>query len=112
MFYLDEELDDVEAEPRELPTVIVAHGPCVTCGAPGRDHSCFQCGKPVCHAENYLADTNCGGWILDSWHPDASEENEYWCVACMEEGARHDLAQPAPADSADWLDVDDGTPLY
>ncbi len=46
--------DEEEAEPREieLPTVIVTPpGPCVTCGS----------------------------WILDSWHEDAPEENEFWC---------------------------------
>ncbi len=87
MPYIDEDLDEREEEPRELPTVDVVPGPCVTCGTPGQSHGCFKCGQPVCHAQNYLADTACGGWILDSWHPAAPDENEYWCKACLKANA-------------------------
>jgi hypothetical protein len=82
-----EELEESEAEPGELPEAVVEQpGPCVTCGKPEQQHGCFKCGKPVCMNEtNYLADSDCGGWILDSWHPSAPDENEFWCTACLKE---------------------------
>ncbi len=86
MLYYDEELEESEVEPSELPEAIVERpGPCVTCGKPEQQNGCFKCGLPVCYnPENYLADSDCGGWILDSWHPSAPGGNEYWCKSCLQ----------------------------
>ncbi len=91
MRYYDEDLDEErEEEPRELPEVRLDQpGPCIICGLPGCRNGCFSCGLPVCyHPDNYLADspTGCGGWILDTWHPAAPDENEYWCTNCLTAG--------------------------
>jgi hypothetical protein len=80
--------DDLEGEPepQELPEVRLEYpGPCCVCGKPGCIHGCFSCGKPVCYAATYYPDdSECGGWILDSWHNDAPDENEFWCLHCLE----------------------------
>src|SRR5712691_10050123 len=68
----EEDIDEErEEEPRELPEVkLDAPGACCICGKPDCERGCFKCGRPVCyHSEDYLADSDCGGWILDSWHP-------------------------------------------
>ena len=78
-FYEDEDAYyDGNDEPRELPEALLDEpGPCCICDKPDQRHACFSCGKPVCmHPIDYLADTRCGGWILDSWHPVAPDENE------------------------------------
>ena len=81
-YYEDEE---EEEEPRELPEVWLATpGACTTCGKPNQRYGCFRCGVAVCYSQiNYLADTECGGWILDSWHPAAPDDNEYYCKQCQ-----------------------------
>src|SRR6266568_1540295 len=89
--FSEEDIDeDREEEPRELPEVkLDATGDCCICGRPGCRNGCFKCGKPACyHPTNYLADspTGFGGWILDTWHPDAHDGNEYWCDACLKAG--------------------------
>lgn len=88
MFHDDKDRYNGEPEPQELPEVMAGQpGSCCVCGKLAQRNSCFKCGKPVCYNEqNYLEDSACGGWILDSWHPDAPEENEYWCQHCLKEG--------------------------
>lgn len=85
--YLDEDAyyDHEDEEPRELLEIMLdAPGSCTTCGKHGQQRGCFRCGKPVCYNEkDYLADTKCGGWILDSWHPAAPDDNEYYCQECL-----------------------------
>lgn len=92
MIYDDDELaldGEREEEPRELPEVTVASAPCTTCGKLEQFHGCFRCGKSVCMDEQqYMADTDCGAWILDWWSNGAmnpDDGNEYWCQACLRE---------------------------
>ncbi len=88
-FMIEEDGDyDGDDEPQELPEVLTDEpGPCTTCGKPEQRHACFSCGQPVCMDEtNYLADTPCGGWILDTWHPAHPDENEYYCQRCLRAG--------------------------
>lgn len=75
-----------EPEPQELPEIwLLEPGPCCICGKPEQRYGCFHCGKPVCYAETYYPeDSSCGSWILDSWHPAAPEENEFYCNRCQE----------------------------
>jgi hypothetical protein len=83
-----EEMEYVgEEELQELPEAqLVAPEPCCVCGKPDCTNGCFRCGKPVCYnTDNYLADSTCGGWLLDSWHSDALNENAFWCQYCFEE---------------------------
>ena len=84
----DDNRYDGEPDPQELPEVVPEQpGPCYVCGKPEQRNGCFKCGKPVCYNEqDYLGDSQCGGWILDSWHPDAPEENEFWYQHCLKEG--------------------------
>lgn len=88
MTYYDEDTEEREEEPHELPTITLGEpGPCSTCGKADQHYGCFRCGRPVCYnAQNYLADSTCGGWILDSWHPDAPEGNEFYCNMCLHAG--------------------------
>jgi len=77
-------------EQREMPEVwLSALGPCGMCGKPDQRHGCFKCGRPVCMDEsNYMADSACGGWILDWWSNgamDPDDGNEFWCQACLAE---------------------------
>lgn len=86
---MDYEDEDYEGEPQEMQSVTIdPPGPCTTCGKEGCTDGCFRCGQAVCmNAEDYQADTDCGGWILDWWHPSAydyDDGNEYWCKACLE----------------------------
>ncbi len=88
MFWDDDE--EIEPEPRELPEVRLDEaGPCCICGKPGQQHGCFRCGRPVCmDARDYLADSTCGGWIMDWWSNgafDPDEGNEFWCHTCIAE---------------------------
>lgn len=59
--------------------------PCVTCGKPVEDGTaCYCCGRSV-----HQNEPECGGWILDWWHPDAFDKDdgkEFWCLACLEQG--------------------------
>ena len=58
---------------------------CVTCHtAVLNATTCFRCGCPV-----HWQEPDCGGWILDWWHPMAFDEddgNEFWCQACLDKG--------------------------
>ena len=84
--YYDDEGRERERdeEPREVPTMTVEPGQCCICGRPGREYGCFSCGHPVCYNEqDYFGDSSCGGWTLDSWHPDHPEENTFYCTLCM-----------------------------
>ena len=83
--------DDAEGEqePRAMPEVhLQESGPCCVCGKPDQQYGCFRCGRPVCmDASNYMADSACGGWIMDwcsngAFDPD--EGNEFWCRECIE----------------------------
>jgi hypothetical protein len=82
-----EDDDDGEDEPQEqaTPTVVLdVPGPCCACGKPDCTNGCFRCGRPVCYdLSDYFADTACGGWILDTWHPEHPSENEYYCQNCL-----------------------------
>src|SRR5437762_11264341 len=81
------DLNDFEEELQELPEVrLDESGDCCVCGKPGCANGCFRCGKPVCYAVTYYPeDSTCGGWILDSWHNDAPDENAFWCLNCLQE---------------------------
>ncbi len=86
MIHYDEgDEDEREEEPREIDTVMVEEpAPCCICGRPGRRYGCFRCGRSVCYSEtNYFADTPCGGWLLDTWHDDHPEGNEFYCQICL-----------------------------
>jgi hypothetical protein len=82
----DDEEDD-EPQEQETPTVVLdVPGQCCTCGKPDCTNGCFRCGRPVCYnMSDYFADTDCGGWILDTWHPGHPSENEYYCFKCLRE---------------------------
>jgi hypothetical protein len=77
--------DDDHEEEREVQTLRLDElGPCCICGRPGRRYGCFRCGQPVCYNDlNYFASSECGGWILDSWHPGHPDENEFRCQICL-----------------------------
>lgn len=89
-WFPDDDYDERDEEPREveIPTFTLDQpGPCCICGRPGRVYACFSCGRPVCYNEqDYFASSNCGGWILDSWHPAHPEENEFYCGECLVAG--------------------------
>jgi hypothetical protein len=89
MIDYDDEIEE-EREPREMQEVRLDEpGPCCMCGKPDQRHGCFRCGRPVCMDEsNYLADSACGGWIMDwcsNGEFDPDDGNEFWCHACIEE---------------------------
>ena len=90
MSYYDEDEDRDEWEPVELPEARLDEpGKCVICGKPGCQFACFKCGEPVCYPTTYYPDSSeCGGWILDSWHNAAPAENEFWCNICLEAGLK------------------------
>lgn len=84
--YDDEEERD--QEPREVQTLtIYPPAPCWLCGRPEQGHVCFRCGRPVCYnQENYFSDSSCGGWILDTWHNEHPDGNEFYCKVCLHAG--------------------------
>jgi hypothetical protein len=84
--WYDEDFEERDEEVVELPEVRLDEpAPCHVCGKPGCINACFRCGKPICYAETYYPDdSTCGGWILDSWHNDAPDENEFYCLHCLE----------------------------
>jgi hypothetical protein len=83
----DDELDE-EREPEEVQTVTVyPPAPCCICGRPEQGHACFRCGQAVCYnQENYFGESTCGGWILDTWHPEHPHGNEFYCNVCLVAG--------------------------
>jgi hypothetical protein len=90
MYWEDEEFEERDEEPQELPQVVLDEpGSCVVCGKLGRGYGCFRCGQPVCiNADDYFADSACGGWILDWWTDgayDPDDGNEFYCNHCLEE---------------------------
>lgn len=85
-----EDEEERKQEERALPEVwLMEKGACCMCGVPEQRHGCFRCGRPVCmQASNYLADSPCGGWILDWWSNgayDLDNGNEFWCRTCLQE---------------------------
>jgi hypothetical protein len=99
MIYLDDIEEEREDEPREMQTILLDEpGPCIICQKPDCHYGCFRCGRPVCYKlDNYLADSTCGGWIMDWWSNgayDPDDGNEFWCKACLE-------AESQPAAPAD-----------
>jgi hypothetical protein len=88
MVYYNED-EEREPEPQELPEVRLDQpGTCRTCGkGPECPNGCFRCGRPVHYnAQSYLSDSPCGGWILDTWHNDHPEGNEFYCNECLHAG--------------------------
>lgn len=87
MYYDDEEREE-EREPEEVQTVTVyPPSNCCICGRPECGYACFRCGQAVCYnQENYFGDSPCGGWILDSWHPEHPHGNEFYCTVCLQAG--------------------------
>jgi hypothetical protein len=88
MIYWDDD-GESEQEPREMPEVhLQESGPCCMCSKPDQQYGCFRCGRPVCMDEsNYMADSACGGWIMDWWSNsafDPDDGNEFWCRECIE----------------------------
>lgn len=64
--------------------------PCSVCGKPDQAQACMRCGKPVCmDPTDYMADSECGSWILDWWHDSAMRDdedgNEFYCKPCLKE---------------------------
>ena len=92
MILINDDYSEYEEEPREVQTVTIhPPQPCHICGRPERDYACFRCGKPVCYnKQDYFADTACGGWILDTWHPSHPEDNEFYCRVCLSAGQIED----------------------
>lgn len=87
MAYWEDE-EERDEEPVVVDTFALdKQGPCCVCGKPGCTNGCFSCGQPVCYNEqDYWASSTCGGWILDSWHPEHPEGNEFYCSKCSQEG--------------------------
>jgi hypothetical protein len=83
MSYYNE--DDEEREPQTIETMTLDQpGPCWICGRPDQHLACFRCGRPVCYNPlDYWASSTCGGWILDTWHPEHPEGNEFYCNICL-----------------------------
>lgn len=79
--------DDEDEEPQQVETFVLdKQGACCVCGKPGCTNGCYSCGKPVCYNEqDYWASSTCGGWILDTWHPEHPEGNEFYCSNCLKE---------------------------
>jgi hypothetical protein len=104
--YEDQEENEDERPMPDMPHVHPPE-PCSVCGKPGAIRGCMRCGQPVCiHPENYMADSTCGGWIMDWWSNgamDPDDGNEFWCKPCLKEVYGDDTsaapanAEPLPA---------------
>lgn len=88
MYYDDDEEREEEREPEEVQTISVyPPSNCCICGRPECGYACFRCGQAVCYnQENYFGDSPCGGWILDTWHPEHPHGNEFYCNICLQAG--------------------------
>ena len=77
MTYSNDEIEEREREPQEIATATLDQPDnCSICGRPDQKYACFRCGKPVCYKQqSYWSDSTCGGWILDTWHPEHPDGN-------------------------------------
>jgi hypothetical protein len=78
---------------------------CTCCGF--RDEAirfvCARCTAPV----HTMPEGKCGDWLLPDWHPDALEDNAFYCLRCLEkewaeQGIRMRFPRPEIADDHDF----------
>ena len=90
MIFPDDSEDQEDNDEQPMPDMPHVHPPepCSVCGKPDCIRACMHCGKPVCISANYMADSTCGGWIMDWWSngaTDPDDGNEFWCKPCLKE---------------------------